>query len=51
MTSVATVGTTKCARSSMLFWTDVKKKRSFWMWMGSPSAARATKHMGRPLFG
>ena len=51
MTSVVTVGATKWARSSMLFCTDVKKNRSFWMWIGSPSAARATKHMGNPLFG
>jgi hypothetical protein len=37
--------------STMLLQTDVKKKRVFCMWMGKPSAARATKQRGMLLFG
>ena len=37
--------------STMLLLTDVKKNRAFCMWIGKPSAARATKHRGTLLFG
>jgi len=35
----------------MLLLTDVKKNRAFCMWIGRPSAARATKHRGMLLLG
>ena len=51
ITLLASVGTTKCARSVMLFATEAKKNKAFCMCTGSPSPAFARKHIGNARLG